>query len=609
MNGAATEPHKASTRFEERLVKGWPRLKAILSDLYGDHPRFSDFESRLLTVMRDAAAARAGRLVALDDRRTAEPDWLLASDTIGYSAYVERFGANLAGVQAKIPYLQSLGVRYLHLLPFWKARAGDNDGGFAVSDFREVREDLGDRADLEALCRALSEAGIALCADFVLNHTADDHAWARAALAGEAWAKDLYHLVPDRAAVEAWEASLGQVFPSTAPGNFTWRDELGAYVWTTFYPFQWDLNWSNPQVFCEMAATLLDLANLGIEGFRLDSAAYLWKRQGSACKALPECHQILRALRQVAEITAPAIRLKSEVIGPVAESAPFLGSKSEPECHLGYHAGLMTAGWASLAEKDADLVRRVLADAPDTPTGAGWVTYVRCHDDIGWMTLAPQIAAADLDSKKDRLRAVARVFDSGEGYARGEAFQAADSQSVHGLNGMAASLTGFETGDPLALARLGLLYGLSFAAGGMPLIYMGDELGQLNDPSFSDDPERRHEGRWLHRPMFDAAEAQHPGPRAAAVQNLFRTLTAARRNLPPLCPETTPRPVENTPGALLAVKRGQDTLLLFNFSEDPLPVADLIEKLDFSRGQDILTGRAARDAACLPAHGQAWIRV
>ena len=221
------------------------------------------------------------------------------------------------------------------------------------------------------------------------------------------------------------------------------------------------------------------------------------------------------------------------------------------------------------------------------------MTYVRCHDDIGWMTLAPQIAAADLDSKKDRLRAVARVFDSGEGYARGEAFQAADSQSVHGLNGMAASLTGFETGDPLALARLGLLYGLSFAAGGMPLIYMGDELGQLNDPSYSDDPERRHEGRWLHRPMFDAAEAQHPGPRAAAVQNLFRT----------------PRPVENTPGALLAVKRGQDTLLLFNFSEDPLPVADLIEKLDFSRGQDILTGRAARDAACLPAHGQAWIRV
>lgn len=580
----------------------WPQVVANLAALYGEHADFDDFLARLVACIDAARAARPQRLKTLDAARAADPDWFLSPSAIGYSAYVERFGGNLQGVVKNIPYLQRLGVRYLHLLPFWKARDGDNDGGFAVADFRQVRPDLGATADLAALTEALADAGIALCADFVLNHTSDDHPIALAALGGDARARGFYHLVSDPAEVAEWEADLAQVFPETAPGNFTWRAELSAYVWTTFYPFQWDLNWSNPEVFLEMASAMLDLANLGVEAFRLDSAAYLWKEKGGPSKALPQCHLILQALRGVCEAVAPCVKLKSEVIGPVAETAPFLGDKDHPECHLAYHAGLMTAGWAALAEGDGDLIRRVFAEAPPPPPHAGWITYVRCHDDIGWQSLAPQMAHLSAEARAARLRKIAAFYDSGATYARGVAFQTSGS-GVHGLNGMAASLTGFETGDPWALARLRLLYGLAFAAGGLPLIYMGDELGQLNDPSYRDDPVRQHEGRWLHRPAFDAARAEQQKAESGDVLAMFEALRRARMALPPLTPDTAPLVVEMEVPGLLAFSRGADALCLFNFSGEAIPIRRIV----FPQGTDVFTSRPSAAIDQLTPFGMVWL--
>ena len=597
--------------FERRLALHGGRLRDALAQLYSHAPDFEVWMSSLHGLLAATAQARPAALARLDAAREQDPDWFLASDMIGYSAYVDRFAGDLKGLHGRIPYLRDLGVRYLHLLPFWKTRAGDSDGGFAVTDYTAVRADLGDIADLAPLTGALREAGISLCADLVLNHTADDHPWALAARRGEAHYRDYFHVIEDRSLVEAYERDLAQVFPSTAPGNFTYSDDLKAWVWTTFYPFQWDLNWANPAVFLEMAQVILSLANRGVEAFRLDSAAYLWKRLGAACRGEPETHLVLQALRAAVAIAAPAVMLKSEVIAPVADTAQFLGTAQAPECHVTYHSGLMTAGWASLAEGSADILSAVVAQTPAVPPGAGFLTYVRCHDDIGWMALAPQ-AGATLQAAEARLKQIAQVYtEGGEGrFARGVSFQTDDGVAVHGLNGMAASLTGLEAArDPqetsAAIDRLMLLYAIAFAAGGLPVIYMGDELGQTNDATYKADPQIAHDGRWLHRPLFDEARAAQIGdPKQVAgrIYARLRALVKARRRLPAFTPQTAPVLMAETPPAVLGFWRGDSHLALFNLSSSPQTVA-----LGVGPWRDLLQNRARPEALILDGYGVAWL--
>jgi amylosucrase len=607
-----TRPHVQATDIARR-AGDIDALRGLMARLYGGTPQFDSWFAALIDTIQALAAARSPSLQALDRRRGADPDWFLGPGIVGYSAYVDRFAGNLAGVRGRIDYLRGLGVRYLHLLPFWRARAGENDGGFAVSDYMSVEPGLGDVADLPGLTEALREAEISLCVDMVLNHAADDHPWAVAARAGDPRYRAYFHILGDRAQVDAYEAGLTQVFPDTAPGNFTYVAELEGWVWTTFHPYQWDLNWANREVFAEFVRILLGLANRGVEGFRLDSAAYLWKRLGGPCRNEPQTHLILQALRLVMRLAAPAVLLKAEVIAPVGETVQFLGAESAPECHLAYHSGLMTAAWAALAEGQASMVSDLLAAVPPAPAGAGWITYVRCHDDIGWMALAPQ-AGSNPREVQARLKAIADHFAAdGGGFARGETFQTGPGGGVHGLNGATASLAGLESAanaedEARAIDRIALLHGLAFAAGGLPVIYMGDEIGQTNDYAYRADPERAREGRWLQRPMFDeeaAARSGNSATRPGKVRARLGGLIAARRELPPLTPRTAPRPADLGDPAVLGFWRGGSTLLLFNLSSEPRRVGLAGEAGGDWR--DLLSGQHARDRLDLPGLGMAWL--
>jgi amylosucrase len=602
----------APSLYEHRAQRLSTALRQKLEALYGGDPQFEGWLGELLARVEAAAKARPATLQALDLAREASPDWFIAPDMLGYSAYLDRFAGGLTGLHHRIPYLRDLGVRYLHLLPFWKTPAGDSDGGFAVSDYGQVRDGLGDIEDLEPLASALRRADISLCVDLVLNHTASDHPWARAALRGDEQYRAYYHVIDDPDLVARYEANLPQIFPKTAPGNFTWVEPLGAHVWTTFYPFQWDLNWANPRVFGAFVDIILNLANRGVEAFRLDSAAFLWKRLGADCRSLPETHLILQALRLIVAMAAPGVVLKSEVIGPVAETAQFLGDADAPECHLTYHAGLMTAAWAALAEEDADMLAAVIRATPPLPPHTGWLTYVRCHDDIGWMSLAPQ-AGDDPVAAKQRLAAIGRHYDSGATYARGRNFQADDAGEVHGLNGSAAALAGLESARTpqeleAAIARLRLLYGLAFAAGGLPVIYMGDEYGQLNDYAYDEDPARAHEGRWLHRPRFDEAAARTVGAHSTAgqVRTALQALIAARRYLPALNAETAPAVEDLGVRQVLGLRRGARHLTLFNLSGEAQRFA-----LPKGAWRDLLrpddSGINGHEALRLAPYGMAWL--
>jgi amylosucrase len=541
-----------------RAVRHEPVLADRLQRLYGHLPGHAAWLESLMTDVGRLMAARPAALQAVDAAREDDPAWFCAPTMLGYSAYVDRFGGNLRGVKARIPHLRDLGVTYLHLLPFLRPRAGENDGGFAVASFDDVDPRLGTVADLEDLTASLREAGISLCSDLILNHVADDHPWAQGAAAGNAHLRDFFHVL-DREQADAYEATLGQVFPQAAPGNFTHVDAMGGWVWTTFYPFQWDLNYANPAVFAAVAAALLRLANRGIDVFRLDSTAFLWKRLGTDCMNQPEAHWLLQALRAIVDIAAPGVLLKAEAIVPTRELPAYFGAADAPECHLAYHSTLMTAGWAALAEEDASLVREVAAATPALPAGASWLTYVRCHDDIGWKHLLAE--AGDIS----RLAAVAQFYNDGASYAAGTGFQGGLA-----TNGTAAALCGYAAdASDAALRRLLLVHGLALCFGGLPVLYMGDELAMANDDTYRDDPARAHDSRWIQRAPFDIvryAERNDPTTPAGRAYAGLRRLICLRRELPELAAGVPCTVLPSDDPALLALARGDGFRALLNFS-------------------------------------------
>ncbi|MDY7536996.1 alpha-amylase family glycosyl hydrolase [Undibacterium sp. RTI2.1] len=499
-------------RFEKRAPALIDTLQSLYADRLGSADQFSTWLIQLMNSVGQLAAQRSSALCQLDQSRSATPGWFASQDMLGYCTYVDRFAGDLAGVADKIPHLTEMGVRYLHLLPFLKARQGENDGGFAVADFDAIEPRLGSMQDLQALTTRLRDANISLCSDFILNHIADDHPWAMDAKQGDPHYQNYFYHYADRQKPDEFETTLGQVFPQVAPGNFSFIEEMQSWVWTTFYPYQWDLNYSNPSVFSDMAAALLRLANRGIEVFRLDSTAFLWKREQTNCMNQPEAHWILQALRSIVDIAAPGVLLKAEAIVPTAELPAYLGSADGvvKECHIAYHSSLMAASWVALAEQNTELIQQVILGTPVLPDQTSWLTYVRCHDDIGWNVLRPEASQCALDVQQ-RLSKVAQFFaGDGDSFGRGASFQASDPSAVHGSVGMASALAGYAAAttpeqSQTALRRLLLMHGLALSFGGMPVIYMGDELAQSNDDDYRQNPANAQDSRWLHRPVLDAA--------------------------------------------------------------------------------------------------------
>jgi amylosucrase len=286
-----------------------------------------------------------------------------------------------SGLRERIPYLLELGVNYLHLMPLYKVPEGDNDGGYAVSSYRELNPRLGTMEDLAELASELRHHGLSLCMDFVFNHTSDEHDWARKALAGDAEYQSYYRMFPDRSEPDAYERTLVPVFPDEHPGSFTYRNRLKKWVWTSFHNYQWDLNYENPAVFNRMLEEMLFLANQGVEILRMDAVAFVWKRLGTSSQNLPEAHVVLKAFNALVRIAAPAMLFKSEAIVHPDEVRKYI---SEDECQLSYNPQLMALLWNSLATRKVRILRHAMEKRFSIPAGCSWVNYVRCHDDIGF---------------------------------------------------------------------------------------------------------------------------------------------------------------------------------------------------------------------------------
>ena len=625
--------------FLTRAEAWYPDLLDGLTTLYGDAA-----EEEVLNLLALAARAYAERdyeLRRLDLARTLDPAWAQHPGRVGYAAYTERFAGTLRGVEDRIDYLRELGVTYLHLMPLLTPRPGDSDGGYAVADYRTVRPDLGTMEDLEHLAGELRAEGISLVVDLVLNHVAAEHEWAVRARAGEQRYRDYFLIFPDRTEPDAYERTLPEVFPDFAPGNFTWDDGVGGWVWTTFNSFQWDLNWRNPHVMAEFAGIVLDLANRGVEVLRLDAIAFTIKRKGTDCQGQPEVHAITEVLRALTRIACPAVDLKAEAIVAPTELLQYLGQGryTGKVSDLAYHNSLMVQVWSMLATRNVALAAHALDALPVEPSTATWITYIRCHDDIGWAIGDDDAAAVGLNGYWHRVfladwyRGAYPMSD-----ARGLVFQynpvtndrriAGTAASLIGIEAAAEAVEGIDESTPAwreeelrtwleeRFNALRLANAVIYGWGGVPVIWSGDELGQFNDPNWDTEPGHEIDSRWAGRPALDESRVENRHDRSTVEGRIFSDLAhlgRVRASLPQLSADvrTVVAPVDDE-GVLVTYRdhpRGS-FVGVYNVTPDwrSVPARRLAE-YGVLGAVDALTGTVPSDSTTLEGAGDGQVPV
>ncbi len=564
--------------FQTRLEANFEDLFNLLLHLYGEQ---YDFFYHLETILETATRmwlTRPAELKALDGQREADPLWFQSEKMLGGVCYVDLFAGGLEGVRAKIPYFKELGLTYLHLMPLFLAPEGENDGGYAVSSYRQVNPALGALDQLVSLAAELRREGISLVLDFVYNHTSDEHEWARCAQAGDAECQEYYYIFPDRTMPDAYDSHLREIFPDVRRGSFTFRPDMNRWVWTTFHSFQWDLNYRNPAVFNRMAEEMLFLANVGVEVLRLDAVAFAWKQLGTVCENLPEAHMLIQAFNALARIAAPALLFKSEAIVHPDDVARYIAPH---ECQLSYNPLLMALLWETLATRQVRLLRHSMQNRFKIHPACAWVNYVRCHDDIGW-TFSDEDAAY-LGIRGFDHRQFLNSFYTGQfpgSFARGLPFQFNPATRDMRISGTCASLAGLEkalreeTGAQveLAIRRILLIHSVILSIGGIPLIYLGDEIGTLNDYGYRDDPDKADDSRWVHRPAADPERYALRGDESTVEGQVFarlRRLIELRKQHPVFGKGETEIIDAGNPRVFGYVRRfeGERVLVLANFTE------------------------------------------
>jgi amylosucrase len=600
--------------FEARFDAEFPRLQSLFHRIYGP-----DADAELLQVVLDAAASwqdRPADLKALDASRAMAPDWFSSNRMLGGVCYVDLYAGNLAGLRERIPYFRDLGLTYLHLMPLFLAPEENSDGGYAVSSYRDVDPALGTMDELADLARELRGNGIALVVDFIFNHTSNEHDWARKAVAGDPEYSDFYWIYPDRDMPDAYERTVREIFPDDHPGSFVQLED-GRWIWATFHSFQWDLNYRNPRVFRAMAGEMLYLANQGVDVVRMDAVAFIWKQLGTTCESLPEAHLLLQAFNAVCRLAAPSLLFKSEAIVHPDEVVQYI---DPGECQLSYNPLQMALIWNSLATREVSLLAQALERRHDIPDGTAWVNYVRSHDDIGW-TFSDEDAAELGINGHDHRRFLNAFFVDRfpDSFARGVPFQDNPRTGDCRISGTTASLAGLEAGDGAAVARILLAHSIILSTGGIPLLYLGDEVGQLNDYGYLDDPAKAEDSRWVGRPSYPAdryATRQDTATDAGAIFTRLRHLIDVRKNTPELAGgRLVPFTTHNAhvlgyqrPGLL----DGEEStvVVLANFAETPQHIsAETLSGLP-ETALELLSGEPThlRTGLTLEPHGVRWLR-
>ena len=565
--------------FAQRMEKHQDELRWLYMELYGNDAMYAE----LCEQMHDYYLKRSTELKKRDIKKEKNPDWFKEKEMLGMMLYIDNFAGNLKGVEKKLAYLKECNVNCLHLMPFLDTPKGKSDGGYAVADFRKVRPDLGTMKDLARLTEKCHENDMNVCMDFVMNHTSEEHEWAKRARAGEGEYMSRYFFYDNGDIPARYEETVPQVFPTTAPGNFTWLPEIGHYVLTTFYPYQWDLNYRNPRVFNEMMYNFLFLANQGMDIIRIDAVPYIWKELGTSCRNLKEVHTIVRMMRMIAEIVCPSVILLGEVVMEPEKVVPYFGTVEKPECHMLYNVTTMATTWNSIATRDIRLLKKQMDIVSRLPKQYTFLNYLRCHDDIGW--------GLDFDTMKQwgmeepsHKRYLNDYFTGkiADSISRGELYNDDPVTQDARFCGTTASMCGIEAAGfegnaekmQTAIQEDLMLHAYMLTQSGIPMLYSGDELGQVNDYSYKDDAEKASDSRYLHRGAFLWELADKRKDLSTVQGQLFQMLNRLeqiRRQENVFSQEAEVYTYDVHNDSILGILReykGERFIALFNFSEN-----------------------------------------
>ncbi len=605
---------KTDEIFEERLKRHHDELRWLYMELYDNGDMFAELCEKLHAF----ALEREQYLMELDREREQNPEWFRGNDMLGMMLYIDNFAGNLEGVKDRLPYLSSCNVNCIHLMPFLESPKGRSDGGYAVADFRKVQPKLGKMEELAALAKACHKQKISLCMDFVMNHTSEDHEWAKKAREGDGEYMSRYFFYDNPSIPQAYDRTVPQVFPSTAPGNFTYLEEMGYYVMTSFYPYQWDLNYQNPRVFNEMMYNFLYLANQGMDIIRIDAVPYIWKKLGTQCRNLPQVHTIVRMMRMICEIVCPGVLLLGEVVMEPEKVVPYFGTVEKPECHMLYNVTTMATTWHSVATKDIRLLKKQMDIVNGLPKDYLFLNYLRCHDDIGW-----GLDYATLEGwgmrEVEHKRFLNQYFTGryGASESRGELYNDDPVTQDARFCGTTASMCGVESAlyekdeEKLQHAvRMDLmLHAYMLTQSGIPMLYSGDEIGQLNDYSYKEEEDKKEDSRYIHRGKFQWYLAKKRTEKGTSQEQIFSGLSRLeeiRRSRNVFRSDAAVYTYDVKDDSILCILRENEEerfIGIFNFS-DGERTAWMEEPGVF---QDLMTGEERKLVnVTVPAHGFIW---
>lgn len=600
--------------FQKRLKRHHDELRWLYMELYHNEEMFGE----LCNQMHEFFMKRKPDLRKRDANREKETEWFRQKEMLGMMLYIDNFAGDLQGVKEKLDYLESCHVNLIHLMPFLDSPEGRSDGGYAVADFRKVKPELGTMKDLEALAKESHLRGMNLCMDFVMNHTSEDHEWAVKARAGDGEYMSRYFFYDNYDIPAQYEKTVPQVFPTTAPGNFTWIPEAGHHVMTTFYPYQWDLHYGNPRVFNEMMYNFLFFANQGMDVIRIDAVPYIWKELGTSCRNLPQVHTIVRMMRMIGEIVCPGVILLGEVVMEPEKVVPYFGTVEKPECHMLYNVTTMATTWHTLATGDVRLLKKQLDTVAGLPNAYTFLNYLRCHDDIGW--------GLDYDTlenwgmKEIPHKQFLNDFFQGKiegGVSRGELYNDDPVTKDARFCGTTASMcgmesAGFEQNEEKMEAAINLnlmLHACMLAQSGIPMLYSGDEVGQVNDYSYKEDPRKQADSRYLHRGQFRWDLAEYSKDKNTVQGKLFSSLLRLeqiRKEEKVFNAGANVTVSENEDHTLLWICReyeGEQLVGVFNFGI----TNKTISLPDGRRCRNLFTGKTMpKHEVTVPGHGFLW---
>ena len=568
----------AKKTYQKRFERHFDELRWLYMELYDNSSMFAELCGKMEIFYQD----RKKELKALDKKREEHQDWYKQNDMLGMMFYIDNFAGNMKGVQSRLDYIEQCNVNYVHLMPFLETPKGRSDGGYAVSDFRKVQENLGSMEDLEDLTGACHKKGINVCMDFVMNHTSEDHEWAKKAREGDGEYMSRYFFFENSYIPSLYEQTVPQVFPTTAPGNFTYLPEQKHFVMTTFYPYQWDLNYKNPRVFNEMMYNFLFLANKGIDIIRIDAVPYIWKELNTPCRNLPQVHTIVRMMRMISEIVCPGVLLLGEVVMEPEKVVPYFGTVEKPECHMLYNVTTMATTWHTVATRDVRLLKKQLNIVNALPKDYVFLNYLRCHDDIGWGLDYGALKSEGIGerSHKKYLNDYFQGY-TGDSNSRGELYNADPVTGDARFCGTTASMCGVEKAgfeqDEAAMGKAiqmdVMLHAYMFMQSGIPVLYSGDEIGQVNDYTYKEDPDKAPDSRYIHRGAMNWELAGNISKKGTVEEKIFHRLERLeqiRKKEKVFVSNADTWTIDTWDASVLCIARcleGEKIIGLFNFSE------------------------------------------